>query len=101
MHSIFTIDINNNIYEGNFKNGSFEGDGSIIYENGDTYKSLKVANSDEWVDKEAAEVYHQAIGKQANIDIVTPSKGDVPLWANTEMGGLLTQFKKFGRKIEM
>jgi len=65
-------------------------------ENGDTYKSLRVANSDEWVDKEAAEVYHQAIGKQANIDIVTPSKGDVPLWANTEIGGMLTQFKKFG-----
>ena len=64
--------------------------------NGDTYKSLRVANSDEWTDKEAADFFHQAIGKQANIDIVTPSKGDVPLWANTEMGGLLTQFKKFG-----
>tara|TARA_A100001515_G_C4591972_1_gene216301 strand:+ start:4507 stop:7722 length:3216 start_codon:yes stop_codon:yes gene_type:complete len=64
--------------------------------NGDTYKQLRVANTDEWTDKAAADAYHNAIGKQANIDIVTPSKGDVPLWANTEIGGVLTQFKKFG-----
>ena len=64
--------------------------------NGDDYKEIRVANSESWVDKEAADVYHSAIGKQVNIDIVTPSKGDVPLWANTEMGGVLLQFKKFG-----
>ena len=64
--------------------------------NGDDYKEVRVANSESWVDKEASDVYHSAIGKQVNIDIVTPSKGDIPLWANTEMGGLLTQFKKFG-----
>ena len=65
-------------------------------DNGDSYKQIRVANTDEWTDQAAADAYHSAIGKQANIDIVTPSKGDVPLWANTEIGGMLTQFKKFG-----
>ena len=63
---------------------------------GDSYKSMRVANTDAWKNKKAANAYHDAIGKQANIDIVTPSKGDVPLWANTEIGGMITQFKKFG-----
>ena len=63
---------------------------------GDDYKYLRVANSDEWTDELAKEAYNNAIGKQVNIDIVTPSKGDVPLWANTEVGGMIAQFKKFG-----
>ena len=67
---------------------------------GDQYKLMRVANSESWDQTpeaiKAAEVYHSAIGKQARIDIVTPSKGDVPLWANTELGGVLLQFKKFG-----
>ena len=57
---------------------------------------MRVANSDAWDNRAAADAYHNAIGKQSNIDIVTPSKGDVPLWANTELGGTLLQFKKFG-----
>jgi hypothetical protein len=57
---------------------------------------MRVANSEMWKDQKAADAFHSAIGKQANIDIVTPSKGDIPLWANTELGGVLTQFKKFG-----
>jgi hypothetical protein len=63
---------------------------------GDSYKSVRVANTEAWTNKKAADAYHDAIGKQANIDIVTPSKGDVPLWANTEIGGMIAQFKKFG-----
>ena len=55
---------------------------------------MRVANSDAWDNRAAADAYHNAIGKQSNIDIVTPSKGDVPLWANTELGGTLLQFKK-------
>ena len=63
---------------------------------GDSYKSVRVANTESWTNKKAADAYHNAIGKQANIDIVTPSKGDVPLWANREIGGMIAQFKKFG-----
>ena len=67
---------------------------------GNDFKHMRVANSDSWDDtveaRKAAEIYHQGLSKQVNVDIVTPSKGDVPLWANGEMGGALAQFKKFG-----
>ena len=67
---------------------------------GDSYKLMRVANTEAWDQTpeaiKAADAFHSAIGKQARIDIVTPSKGDVPLWANTELGGVLLQFKKFG-----
>jgi len=67
---------------------------------GDNYKVLRVANSEAWDNTEegikAAKAYHSALGKQVSIDIVTPGKGDVPLWSNTELGGVLLQFKKFG-----
>jgi len=67
---------------------------------GNDFKHMRVANSDSWDNtveaRKAAEIYHQGLSKQVNVDIVTPSKGDVPLWANSEMGGALAQFKKFG-----
>ena len=67
---------------------------------GNDYKHMRVANSESWDNTpealKAAELYHQGLGKQVNVDIVTPSKGDVPLWANSELGGAVAQFKKFG-----
>lgn len=78
------------------KHGVGKGGKNTWTELGDDYKYLRVANSDEWTDDLARETYNNAIGKQVNIDIVTPSKGDVPLWANTEIGGMISQFKKFG-----
>jgi len=67
---------------------------------GDNYKHMRVGNTEVWDQTddgiEAAKAFHAALGKQAKIDIVTPGKGDVPLWANTELGGILLQFKKFG-----
>jgi len=67
---------------------------------GENYKHMRVGNTDVWdqTDEgiEAAKAFHAALGKQAKIDIVTPGKGDVPLWANTELGGVILQFKKFG-----
>lgn len=61
---------------------------------------MRVGNTEVWDQTddgvEAAKAFHAALGKQAKIDIVTPGKGDVPLWANTELGGILLQFKKFG-----
>lgn len=59
------------------------------------YKYLRTANSDSWDDPEMAKIFNDALGKQGNIDIVTPSKGDVPLWTNSEMGGMIAQFKKW------
>jgi len=59
------------------------------------YKYMRTANTDAWDDPDAAKLMNDALAKQGNIDIVTPGKGDVPLWTNSEMGGLLTQFKKW------
>ena len=59
------------------------------------YKYMRTANTEAWDDQEMAKLFNDGLAKQANIDIVTPSKGDVPLWTNTEMGGLITQFKKW------
>ena len=67
---------------------------------GNDFKHMRVANSDAWDNTpealKASDIYHQGLGKQVNVDIVTPSKGDIPLWANSEMGGAIAQFKKFG-----
>lgn len=60
------------------------------------YTKLRVARADNWTDKKARDTYLSALQKDINITIVTPGKGDVPLWMNTEIGGVLAQFKKFG-----
>lgn len=59
------------------------------------FKYIRSSNSAMWDDPDVAKVFNDALGKQGNIDIVTPSKGDVPLWTNSEMGGLIAQFKKW------
>ena len=89
-------DMAKQIYQQYQKYGVGKNGKKTFKQNGDDYKTMRVANSDAWDNRAAADAYHNAIGKQSNIDIVTPSKGDVPLWANTELGGTLLQFKKFG-----
>tara|TARA_X000001382_G_scaffold130887_2_gene127604 strand:+ start:3754 stop:7020 length:3267 start_codon:yes stop_codon:yes gene_type:complete len=59
-------------------------------------KYSKVARSDLWDDREAAEAFGNALRKEIRTTIITPDKGDVPLWMNKPLGGLLSQFKKFG-----
>lgn len=61
------------------------------------WKQVRIANTEMW-DEEAkatADLFHNALGRDINITIVTPGKGEVPLWFNTEMGGVVVQFKKF------
>jgi len=84
------------IYKEYKKHGVGKNGGKSWKENKDSFKIIRVGNTEKWTDKKAADAFHSAIGKQSNIDIVTPTKGDVPLWANTEIGGVLSQFKKFG-----
>jgi len=95
-----TDDIAKEIYKQYQKHGVGKNGKISSKADGNEFKHMRVANSDAWDDtpkaKEAAEIYHQGLSKQVNVDIVTPSKGDVPLWANTEMGGAISQFKKFG-----
>ena len=61
------------------------------------WKYVRIANTESWDDgaKASADVFHNALGKDINITVVTPGKGEVPLWFNTEMGGVIVQFKKF------
>ena len=59
------------------------------------WKYTRIANTELWDDKATADLFHNALGKDINITIVTPGKGDIPLWFNTEMGGVVVQFKKF------
>ena len=61
------------------------------------WKQVRIANTEMW-DEEAkatADLFHNALGRDINITIVTPGKGEVPLWFNTEMGSVVVQFKKF------
>lgn len=60
------------------------------------FKYNRIARSDLWEDRAAAEAFGNALRKEIRTTIVTPDKGDVPLWMNTQVGGLLSQFKKFG-----
>ncbi len=61
------------------------------------WKQVRIANTEMWDDeaRATADLFHNALGRDINITIVTPGKGEVPLWFNTEMGGVVVQFKKF------
>ena len=61
------------------------------------WKQVRIANTEMWDDeaRATADLFHNALGRDINITIVTPGKGEVPLWFNTEMGGVIVQFKKF------
>ncbi len=48
-----------------------------------------------WDDLEAAETLQAAILKDVDRAIVTPGKGEKPLWMNSETGKLIGQFKTF------
>lgn len=60
------------------------------------FKINRIARSDTWLDREAANAFSNALRKEIRTTIVTPDKADVPLWMNSQLGGLLSQFKKFG-----
>jgi len=61
------------------------------------WDQVRIANTEFWDDgaKQYSDIFHDALGKDINITIVTPGKGEVPLWFNKEMGGVIVQFKKF------
>jgi hypothetical protein len=64
-------------------------------EHGTTLKHNFMANTAEWTDDVAKKAFQAALNKDINITVVTPGKGDTPLWMSTEMGSTLAQFKKF------
>ena len=54
-----------------------------------------MANTAEWTDDAAKQAFGAALNKDINITIVTPGKGDTPLWMSYELGSTIAQFKKF------
>jgi hypothetical protein len=48
-----------------------------------------------WTDKQAQEVFNAAISREANIMVVTPGVGDIPLWASNPLYAPFFQFKSF------
>lgn len=54
-----------------------------------------VTKKDLWTDEIAVDSLNYALKKDINIGIVTPGKGDTPLWMSKELGGLISQYKKF------
>ena len=55
----------------------------------------RMANSVEWTDDLAKQRFGAALNKDINITIVTPGKGDTPLFMNYELASTIVQFKKF------
>ena len=58
-------------------------------------KEVRLAKSWEWSNKRIAQKFNLAVQNDLNIAIITPRKGDTPLWMSTQLGGLLALFKKF------
>ncbi|MEP4029733.1 hypothetical protein [Roseibium polysiphoniae] len=53
-------------------------------------------NLSRWSDKSAARVMRGAINKEADGVVITPGIADKPLWARTNTGKLILQFRSFG-----
>ena len=54
-----------------------------------------IPHKDLWYDSIALDSINYGLKKDINIGIVTPGKGDTPLWMSTETGSLISQYKKF------
>ena len=63
---------------------------------GKEYNLIRTGNTEFWTNGDAAMIYRSALNKYIDIIIVTPSLADAPLVANTILGSILFQYKKFG-----
>ncbi|MEW8701667.1 MAG: hypothetical protein AB2601_19580 [Candidatus Thiodiazotropha sp.] len=62
---------------------------------GITDSGLRIANTAEWTDTEAAEIFEAAIRSEVQHTIIQPGIADKPLVASTEVGKLVFQFQSF------
>lgn len=56
---------------------------------------VRLSNGEMWDDREAFETLRSAITKDTDTAIITPGKGERPLWTNGEIGKTVFQFKTF------
>ncbi len=54
-----------------------------------------IANFDRWSDVSVADKFAATVNKEVNNVILKPGKGDLPAWAQTEIGKTIAQFKSF------
>ena len=54
-----------------------------------------IANAERWTDREAADVFLNALLRDVDNAIITPGVGDAPLWTSGDWGKSIFQFKKF------
>lgn len=58
-------------------------------------RGLKLSNSGEWKDREAAMAFEAAVIRETDSMIITPGILDRPLWMSSETGKFFGQFKSF------
>lgn len=57
--------------------------------------TIKLSNGHLWDDNDALQTFRAAVLKDVDRTIVTPGKGEAPLWTSSETGKLIFQFKTF------
>ena len=57
---------------------------------------ITMANSDDWADSNLSFRFNRALNEYIDELIITPSDGSAPLIANTPIGSVFFQYKKFG-----
>ncbi len=68
----------------------------MLEEHGVQFKSVRLANTEEWTDTGARDLYRQAFQRALQRTVVTPGAGDRPTWMTTATGSLIGQFRSFG-----
>jgi hypothetical protein len=63
--------------------------------NGRSEQGVRYAGISNWSNKELANTYNNALGREVDRVIVTPTVGQKPLWFSSQSGKILTQFKSF------
>lgn len=54
-----------------------------------------LANTEDWTDAAARDAFRDALLRDVDNTIITPGRGDAPLWTSTEWGKTVFQFKRF------
>lgn len=62
---------------------------------GETVRGVRLAETADWTDAEAARAFRAALAAEVDEIIVTPGVGDKPLWMSSEAGKMVGQFKSF------
>lgn len=65
-------------------------------EHWDRYGYAITANIADWTDPAASRAFRQALLRDVDHTVITPGRGDAPLWTTTDWGKMVFQFKRFG-----